>query len=192
MCRYILKAFPQSYTTRTVMDDYVVPLVCGILWITTWFVGYCCYRCGTQFSRQLVMQPEGWPLSNTAAFVELLSFAAAMAAFLEVKHTHDKTPVRYFDAVVGLNIAVYALLFTFIFVFGFEIMRFVTKRSKKLWATMAVIGSYVSCQLALVVLYSLFLERFQQSIPLVLSLFVLFQKGLDVYWVLLRRRAFRA
>lgn len=136
-----------------------------------------------------VHKPKKWPLTNTTAFfMEMLSLTAAVVAFLEVQSTHRNTPVKYFNSIIGLNISVYALLFVFLFVYAYDIMKNITSNHKKLLATLLVVCSYNACQLALVCLYASFLNRHQEPMPLVLSLFVFVQKFADIYWVILRRR----
>lgn len=172
------------------MEDYVVPLVCGWLWILAWGLGFMATKCGTRFSSELVVQPDGWPLSNFAAWcVELLAFVAGMIAFLVIKGRHDMSPVTGFDAIVGLNIAVYALLLLFLAVFSWELWQHVQRVRSSLWGTLLVVVSYNACQLALVFLYGMHLETYQESAPFVLGLFVMIQKLLDVFWVLRRRAA---
>lgn len=171
------------------MKDFVVPLVCSLLWLCTWLIGYGIYRCKNKFSDMLTHKPKNWPLTNTTSFfVELLSLTAAVVAFLEVQSIHRSTPVKYFNSIVGLNISVYALLLFFLLVYAYDIMKNITNNNKKLLGTFVVVISYNACQLALVCLYASFLNQHQEPMPLVLSLFVFVQKSADIYWVILRRR----
>jgi hypothetical protein len=172
------------------MQDFVVPLVCGFLWICSWSIGYGIYRCKPKLSLELTLQPKGWPLTNTAAFfVEILSLTAALIAFVQVQNVHKSTPVKHFNGIVGLNISVYILLFLFLLVFTYEIKNSITTGNKTLFGTIFVVVSYNVCQLALVFLYLFVLFQHKEPIPLVLSLLVLLQKIADIYWVALRRRA---
>ena len=166
------------------MEDFVVPTVCGILWLSTWIIGYGLYRAGSKVSQEMVVSPKGWPLSNTAAFfLEFLSITAAMAAYLIVKQSHDSIALANFDAVIALNITVYALLLVFLMVYFYEMYRYTKLKRTKLMATGLVIWAYVLCQLALVIVYG----TYDESVALALSLLVLLQKSGDLFWLWKRR-----
>lgn len=166
------------------MHHVTVPLVCAGLWLAMCLLGIGLARCKNHLAAELRVQPDGWPLSNFAVLtLEIITYVAGMVAFVVVKETHDLTPVPGFDSVVGLNVAVYALMFVFVVVYSFELWMY----QKRLQGTLVVIASYNGCQLALVVLYGKFLEAHQEPLPFALGLFVFAQKLMDIFWCLRRR-----
>ena len=113
------------------MQSFVVPLVSGLLFLGTWCLGYVFYRYGASFSRELVVQPRGWPLSNFVSFLlELVSYAFTVVAYLVAKSYHDENPWKVFPAIDALTLLMYSLLFVFLLVYSYDLRRYLDGRSR--------------------------------------------------------------
>lgn len=170
------------------MNEYVVPVTCACLWVFTWIIGWFISRKPTAFSKEFTKHPKGWPLSNFSAFiVESLAFSAAITAYLRVKRNDPEYMIKHIE---GLNIAIYALLPVFLVTYCVDVYLYIKIKVKVLLYSTITIFSYVICQLVLTIFYSEYLHRKQDPLPLVLSLFCLFQKSFDIYWAYCRKNTF--